>query len=67
MDWKIAGLAAIALYALWVANTALRECSKLRRELGAAKQWMGEIDRRETFHSDELHDRVAQLERQSGP
>lgn len=66
MDWKIAGVAAVALYAIWVANRALEECSKLRLDLNAAKQWTGEIDRRETFHSDELHDRVKELERKTG-
>lgn len=63
IDWKLAGFAAVAMYALWVANMALRECSKLRRELAAAREWLGEVDRRETFHSDELHDRTRELER----
>jgi hypothetical protein len=65
LDWKLAGLAAAALYAMWVANLALRECNKLRRELEAARQWLGEVDRRETFHSDDLHDRVQELERRA--
>lgn len=66
-DWRLAAAAAVALYALWVANTALRECSRLRRELEATKQWLGEVDRRESIHADELYDQVREHGRRLGP
>lgn len=65
-DWRLAVTVTVALYALWVANTALRECQKLRRELDSTRQWLGEVDRREAFHSDELHDRTRDIDRRLG-
>ncbi|MBA0362396.1 hypothetical protein [Stenotrophomonas maltophilia] len=66
VDWVIAGVAAVAVFALWVANTALGECTKLRRELISTKDWIGEIERRHAIQSDDLQDRLAELDRKDG-
>lgn len=63
MGWIIAAVAAVALFALWVANAALAECTKFRRELNSAKDWIGEIERRHAIQSDDLQDRLSRLDR----
>lgn len=60
MGWIIAAVAAVAL---WVANAALAECTKLRRELNSVKDWIGEIERSHAIQSDDLQDRLARLDR----
>lgn len=61
VDWILAALAAISVFSLWVANTALGECTRLRRDLNSAKDWIGEIERRHANHSEDVETRFTEL------